>query len=76
MFKELGLKLAVFETELQRRFEEFLYDEDGEVNIIAMIVILAIAIALAIVFRSSLKSLFDQIWGNINDDVSGALGNY
>lgn len=76
MFKELSLKLAVAETELQRRFEEFFYDEDGEVNIIAMIVLLAIAIALAIVFRSSIKKLFDTIWTNISTDTNSALGNY
>jgi len=76
MFKKLSLKLVVAETELQRRFEEFFYDEDGEVNIIAMIVLLAIAIALAIVFRSSIKKLFDTIWTNISTDTNSALSNY
>lgn len=76
MYKELCIKLAVAEAELQRRVNEFFYDEDGEVNIIAMIVILAIAIALAVVFREQLKGLFDRIWGAVTSNANSALDTY
>lgn len=76
MYQELCIKLAVAEMELKRRFVEFLYDEDGEVNIIAMIVILAIAIALAVVFRTQIKQLFDRIWGAISQSTGNALQGY
>ena len=76
MYKELCVKLALAEAELQRRFNEFMYDENGEVNIVAMIVILAIAIALAVVFRKQIKELFDNIWKAITDNTTGALETF
>lgn len=54
---------------------KFFRDEKGEVNIIAIIVILAIALALAIVFRNQIVKLFDSIWDGIwqdnNQDYNG-----
>lgn len=44
---------------------KFFKDEKGEVNIIAIIVILAIALALAIIFRNQIVKLFDTIWDGI-----------
>ncbi len=76
MFNEIGVKIAVALTLLQIRIKEFFNDEDGEVNIISMIIILAIAIALAIILRKQLKALFDSIWSSINTDTSSALENY
>lgn len=51
-------------------------DEKGEVNIIAMIVIIAIALALAVVFRKNIKDLFDKIWNNTIDPHASDYGNY
>ena len=48
----------------------FFKDEKGEVNIIAIIVILAIALALAVIFRNQIVKLFDQIWDGIWGDAN------
>lgn len=54
---------------------KFFKDEKGEVNIIAIIIILAIALALAIIFRNQIVKLFDTIWDGIwknnNQDYNG-----
>lgn len=53
-----------------------LKDERGDTNIIAIILILAIVIALAIIFKDAIKGLFDQIMGGITSDVTDATTNY
>lgn len=50
--------------------------EDGAVDIIAIVILIAIAVALAIIFREQLKKLFDQLWGTISGNASGAVGKY
>lgn len=48
-------------------------DEKGDTNIIAIILILAIVIALAIVFKSQLSALFNKIWSSLFTNVDQAL---
>lgn len=48
-------------------------DEKGDTNIIAIILILAIVIALAIVFKNQLTALFNKIWSSLFNDVDNAL---
>ena len=47
--------------ELKAKAIDLVKNEDGETNIIAIILILAIVIALAIIFKSQLSSLFNKI---------------
>ena len=54
----------------KNKVASFFKDEKGEVNIIAIIVILAIALALAVIFRNQIVKLFDQIWGGIWGDAN------
>lgn len=50
-----------------------LTEERGEANIIAIILILAIVIALAIVFRTQLSSLFNKIWASLFANVDNVI---
>lgn len=56
--------------------KRFLYDEKGEVNIVAIVVLIGIAVLLAIVFRKQiedlLKTLFRQISGNATNALNGS----
>lgn len=52
---------------------QVLKDEKGDTNIIAIILILAIVIALAIVFKSQLSTLFNRIWNSLFTNVNNAL---
>lgn len=47
----------------------FIKNEQGDTNIIAIILILAIVIALAIVFRRQLNALFTRIWDGLFGQV-------
>lgn len=47
--------------------------ENGEANIIAIILVLAIVIALAIIFRRQIMDLFSKIWNSLFNDVDEVL---
>lgn len=48
--------------------------EDGAVDIIAIVILIAIAVALGILFRKQLVNLFSQLWNKINPDgISGPM---
>lgn len=76
MLTNLYVMAQIKATTFKNRVASFFKDEKGEVNIIAIIVILAIALALAVIFRNQIVKLFDQIWDSIwnkanNQDYNG-----
>lgn len=52
---------------------KFLYDEEGDVNIITMVILIAIAVALAALFRKNIKELVERLFRSINQH-SESLG--
>ena len=73
MYNECMMKVQLAAMKAKCKIDEFLYDENGEVNIIAMIIILAIAIGLAIAFRKNISKLFSDIWTQINGNANKAF---
>ena len=58
---------------VKEKARKVLTNERGEANIIAIILILAIVIALAIIFRNQLTSLFNRIWTSLFSNVDNVL---
>lgn len=56
----------------------FLTDEEGAVDIVAIVVLIGIAVLLALIFQKELetliKNLFATIGGNAEDAVNGTTG--
>ncbi len=50
-------------------FYDLTHKENGDTNIIAIILVLLIVVILAMIFKNNLMSLFNSIW----DSISGAL---
>lgn len=69
-------KLYIRALNAKNSIKKMLTDERGETNLIAIILILAIVVALALVFKDAIKDLFDSIWAGIIGDVDSAVGNY
>lgn len=69
-FDKCVLNLAL---ETRIFINKFLYDEEGDVNIITMVILIAIAVALAALFRKNIKALIDSLFKSINDN-SSSLG--
>lgn len=70
-------KLAAFiclkKLMVEEKLNELLKNEDGEASIIAIILVLAIVIALAIIFRNQLTALFNKIWSSLFQNVDSLL---
>ena len=52
---------------------KLLKNEKGETNLVAIILILAVVIALVVIFRGQIEKILDKIWGAIGGDVDEAL---
>lgn len=57
----------------QSKVLRFLKNERGETNLIAIILILAVVIALVVIFRGYINDIFDKIWVKIGGDVDKTL---
>lgn len=53
--------------------ESFFKSEKGEANIIAVILVLAIVIALVVIFRSNIETMVNKIWNSISGNLDGAV---
>lgn len=52
---------------------KLLKNEKGETNLVAIILILAVVIALVVIFRGQIEKILDKIWIAIGGDVDDAL---
>lgn len=51
------------------RVKEMLRDERGEVNLIAILLIIVVVVGLVIIFRDNIEGLIDSIFNNINEGI-------
>ncbi|HIZ55570.1 MAG TPA: flagellin-like protein [Firmicutes bacterium] len=57
----------------KQKFREFLFEESGEVNIVAMLILIAIAVALAVLFKEQISELVSGLFNQIKGDA-GSIG--
>lgn len=56
------------------KIKSFLSKENGEVNFVAMIILIAIAILIAVAFRDQIGALVTKLLGNISSGADKATG--
>ena len=56
------------------KFQNWLKDETGANEIIAIILILVVVVALAVIFRDNITKLAEDIWANITNQSGGFTG--
>lgn len=57
----------------QLKFREFVTKENGEVNIVAIVVLIGIAVILAIIFRKAIANLLNRLFGTIENNATNAI---
>ena len=57
-----------------KAIHDFFVDEEGDTNLISIVIVLVIVIAMAAIFRTNIGRIVKQMWLDISEDVSGALG--
>jgi len=56
------------------RMRALVTDEDGDVNVVSMVVLMGIAVLLAVVFKDQIKNLITHLVGTITRSADEALG--
>lgn len=57
----------------ENKIREFISEEDGEVNIVAIVVLIGIAVILAILFRGMITNLLKSLFGTIENNATNAI---
>lgn len=57
----------------KRKLKELFTDERGEVNIVAIVVLIGIAVLLALVFKEEVTGLLKSLFGTIKDSANDAV---
>ncbi len=70
---KLASKIYIKGLQAKEKLSKLWKNESGEANIIAIILVLAIVIALAIIFRDQLTALFNKIWNSLFSDVDNII---
>ncbi len=70
MMNKLGFYMYNAMNAGKRKVREFFTKENGEVNIIAMVILIAIAVALAVLFRKEIGNLVSGLFKSISTDAS------
>lgn len=57
----------------QNMFREFFSKENGEVNIVTIVVLIGIAVLLAIFFRGAITNLLNTLFDSIENSATNAI---
>lgn len=58
---------------MQTRFNRFIHDEEGAVDIVAIVVLIGIVVLVAIVFKDEITKLIKDLFGKITNTASDAV---
>lgn len=59
----------------QLKAENFFKKENGEVNIIAIVILIGIAIMLALIFKERISTLIGSLFDTIDTNAQSAVSN-
>jgi len=60
-------------TGLRFKLREFTRKENGDVNVVSIVVLIGIAVLLAIIFRKAIANLLNNMFNTIDDNVNNAM---
>jgi hypothetical protein len=63
---DLGLKARL-------AFSKFMCDEEGDVNIVSIVVLIGIAVLLAVFFKGQIMDLLTNLFGTITEKANSAV---
>lgn len=65
--------LKMWILQAQMKLEEFCKKENGDVNVVSIVVLIGIAVLLAIVFKDAITELLESLFGTIEDNANKAI---
>ena len=52
---------------------KFMNEENGDVNIVSMVVLIGIAVLLAVIFKNQISGLLTNLFGTITNNATNAI---
>ena len=68
-------RIKSFMSLAECKIRQFFSKENGEVNIVAIVVLIGIAMLLAILFKDSITKLINDMFKTITDNANNAITN-
>lgn len=68
-------KLQMLSIKAYVKAMNFAAREEGEVNIVATVLLIGIAVLLAIIFKGQVKNLLNMLFEQINNSATNAITN-
>lgn len=53
---------------------KFFKDEQGDVNVVSIVVLIGVAVLLAIIFKDAITTLIESMLGTITENAQNAVG--
>ena len=66
--------LRIFGNFARFKIRQLFTDEKGEVNIVAIVVLIGIAVLLALVFKDQITELLKSLFGTITEKATDVVG--
>lgn len=66
-------KLDKMYLKAKQMVTNFFYDEQGDVNIVSMIVLMGVAVILALVFKDKLTIIIEKLTGSVSEQADKAI---
>lgn len=75
MLEKVNEKLICAMVFAKCKVRDFMYKEDGDVNIVSIVVLIGIAVILAVLFRKQITNLINNLFNTINEKAGDALAD-
>lgn len=73
MFKKIDMMITRAVLSTKSKFNEFVTKENGDVNIVSIVVLIGIAVLLAIIFRKAISNLLNDMFNTIRNNTNKAI---
>lgn len=66
-------KLKLYGWKIKNAVRRALTDERGEVNVVAVVLLIAVAVVLVLLFKENIKTLIEDLLGSITNKAKTVL---
>lgn len=68
-------KMMILGSIAKMKLRDLFTDEKGEVNIVAIVILIGIAVILALIFKDQIKALLETLFGTITKQATDAVNS-
>ena len=73
MFNKIKMMANRVGFAVENKIRDFVRKENGDVNIVSIVVLIGIAVALALIFRKAIGNLINNLFNTINKNANNAI---